>query len=182
MKVEETKFRRVYIITPDVFEDKRGYLFELYNSKKYEFLRLSRFVQENQTFSIKNTIRGVHMQKQPYSQAKLVNVVKGKIMAVCVDLREKSETFGRHISLEMPEDEHKQLFVPEGIAFGFATLSEESIVLYKLSKPYHPESQIGIRFDDPNLNINWMVNEPILSDKDLKLFSFREAIKLIKEI
>lgn len=182
MKVKKTQIRGVFIITPTVFEDKRGYLFESYQYNKYKESGFPKFVQDNQTFSRKNVIRGLHMQKQPHSQAKLINVVKGKIIAVCVDLREESETFGRFVSFEISEEEHKQLFVPDRMAFGFSTLSEESIISYKMSKFYHPELETGIRFDDPDLNINWGVDEPILSDKDLKLFSLREIIKSIKKV
>lgn len=175
MNIEETGIKDLVIINPVVFEDSRGYFFEAYNQAKFKQNGIHfQFIQDNQSFSKRGVIRGLHLQDIPFAQAKLVRVLEGKILDVAVDLRKNSSTYGQHVSVVLSADNKKQLMVPHGFAHGFSVLSETASVLYKVDQVYHKESERGIRFDDPVLGIDWKVlpEEIIVSDKDLVLPDF----------
>jgi dTDP-4-dehydrorhamnose 3,5-epimerase len=175
MTIEKTTIKDLVIINPSVFKDERGYFFEAYNQAKCKENGINySFIQDNQSFSKRGVIRGLHLQLNPFAQAKLVRVLEGKILDVAVDLRKDSPTFGKHFSVIISVENKKQLMVPHGFAHGFSVLSETASVLYKVDQVYHKESERGIRYDDPTLNIDWQLNseEIIVSEKDLILPSF----------
>jgi dTDP-4-dehydrorhamnose 3,5-epimerase len=177
MTVEKTFIEDLVILTPAVFEDSRGYFFEAYNQAKFLENGIEyQFIQDNQSFSKRGVIRGLHLQINPFAQAKLVRVLQGEILDVAVDLRKNSATYGQHFSVVLSADNKKQLMVPHGFAHGFSVLSETASVLYKVDQLYHKESERGIRYDDPTLSIDWQLdpNEVIVSEKDLILPSFNE--------
>lgn len=171
MKVIETAIEGVVILEPQVFGDSRGYFFESFSLRVFEELvGKVNFVQDNESKSSYGVVRGLHYQLPPYTQAKLVRVVKGQVLDVAVDLRKGSKTFGRHVAVELSEENKRQFFVPKGFAHGFAVLSEEAIFQYKCDNYYAPGNEGGIQFDDPALGIDWRIprEKMILSDKDLK--------------
>ncbi|MFV5698708.1 dTDP-4-dehydrorhamnose 3,5-epimerase [Flavobacterium sp. ZT3R17] len=175
MTIEKTFIQDLVIITPRVFEDSRGYFFEAYNQAKFHENGIEyTFIQDNQSFSKRGVIRGLHLQINPFAQAKLVRVLEGEILDVAVDLRKNSPTYGQHFSVVLSAENKKQLMVPHGFAHGFSVLSETASVLYKVDQLYHKESERGIRYDDPTLAIDWQVNpdEVIVSEKDLILPNF----------
>jgi dTDP-4-dehydrorhamnose 3,5-epimerase len=175
MNIEHTFIKDLVIINPTVFEDSRGYFFEAYNQSKFEQNGVSyQFIQDNQSFSKRGVIRGLHLQDKPFAQAKLVRVLEGEILDVAVDLRKDSPTYGQHFSVVLSAANKKQLMIPHGFAHGFSVLSETASVLYKVDQAYHKESERGIRYDDPVLGIDWKVNpdEIIVSDKDVVLPDF----------
>lgn len=162
MIIEPTEIPDVLLVTPKVFRDSRGYFLESFNNKHLPF----NFVQDNQSFSSKNTIRGLHYQVVK-PQGKLVRAIKGRILDVAVDIRKGSSTFGKHIAVELSSDNFKQLYIPEGFAHGFSVLSEEAEVLYKTTDYWYKEYERSLNFNDPELNIDWKIEGlPILSDKD----------------
>lgn len=173
MNVTKTKLEGCVIIEPKVFQDNRGYFFESFNQESFDKINNSKtlFVQDNESFSSKGVLRGLHYQIGQYAQAKLVRVVKGEVLDVAVDIRLKSKTFGQYVSVVLSEKNKKQLFVPRGFAHGFVVLSETAIFSYKCDNYYNKQSERGIIYDDPRLNIDWMLTneEFILSDKDLLL-------------
>ncbi|MDC6385462.1 dTDP-4-dehydrorhamnose 3,5-epimerase [Muricauda sp. SK9] len=177
MKATETKLKGCFILEPTIFEDERGYFFESYNHKNFceAIGREVNFVQDNQSFSKKGVLRGLHFQKGEHAQAKLVSVFQGKIQDVAVDMRKDSPTFGQHISIELSDTNKKQLFVPKGFAHGFLTLSESAQVFYKCDNCYNPEAESGIRYDDVSLGIDWEIgpNGLMLSEKDKGLVGFK---------
>lgn len=175
MKIEKTFIKDLVLISPSVFEDARGYFFEAYNKSKFSDLGISiDFVQDNQSFSQKGTLRGLHYQNPPFAQTKLVRVLQGEIIDVAVDLRKDSPTFGKHFSVLLSAENKKQLLVPQGFAHGFSVLSETAVVLYKCDQYYNKESEGGIRFDDPTLAIDWGMDlkNAIVSEKDQILPDF----------
>lgn len=175
MTIEKTAIQDLVIIQPTVFEDSRGYFFEAYNQAKFLENGIEyQFIQDNQSFSKKGVIRGLHLQINPFAQAKLVRVLEGEILDVAVDLRKKSPTYGQHFSVLLSADNKKQLMVPHGFAHGFSVLSETASVMYKVDQLYHKDSERGIRYDDATLAIDWQVSadEVIVSDKDLVLPNF----------
>lgn len=175
MNLETTFIQDLVVLTPDVFEDSRGYFFEGYNKNKMRSLGIDiEFVQDNQSFSQRGTLRGLHYQNPPYAQTKLVRVLQGEIMDVAVDLRKDSPTYGQHFAIRLSAENKKQLLVPQGFAHGFSVLSETAVVLYKCDQFYNKASEGGIRFDDPTLAIDWGMDlkEAIVSDKDVVLPSF----------
>ncbi|RDI58360.1 dTDP-4-dehydrorhamnose 3,5-epimerase [Flavobacterium glaciei] len=177
MVIEKTGIEDLLIITPTVYNDDRGFFFEVYNhAKLYENGIKFQFIQDNQSFSKQGVIRGLHFQISPFSQAKLVRVLQGQILDVVVDLRKDSPTYGQHFSVVLSADNNKQLLVPHGLAHGFSVLSETASVMYKVDQVYHKESERGIRYDDPTLAIDWQLDskEVIVSEKDLILPSFNE--------
>ena len=177
MNIEKTSIKDLVIISPNVYEDSRGYFFEAYNQAKFKSNGIDYpFIQDNQSFSKRGVIRGLHLQINPFAQAKLVRVLEGEILDVAVDLRKKSSTYGQHVSVILSAANQKQLMVPHGFAHGFSVLSETASVLYKVDQMYHKESERGIRYDDPTLAINWQVptDEVLVSDKDLILPSFKD--------
>jgi dTDP-4-dehydrorhamnose 3,5-epimerase len=177
MKIEKTAIQDLLIITAAVFDDERGYFFEAYNQAKFhENGIMYNFIQDNQSWSTKGVIRGLHLQINPFAQAKLVRVLQGEILDVAVDLRKNSATYGQHVSVILSADNKKQLMVPHGFAHGFSVLSETASVLYKVDQVYHKESERGVKYDDATLAIDWQVHpeEVIVSEKDLVLPGFKE--------
>ena len=170
MKVTETKIPGVLIIDTDVFGDHRGYFTETYSKPKYEKLGVTvDFVQDNMSFSAqKGTLRGLHWQNPPYAQSKLVRVIKGAVLDVAVDIRKGSPTFGKYVSVELTEDNHRQFFIPRGFAHGFSVLTDEVIFQYKCDNFYAPQCEGALAWDDPALKIDWKVpaDKIILSGKD----------------
>lgn len=173
MKIEETKLQGCFIIEPPVFKDARGYFFESFNQKKFEDLTGANgsFVQDNQSASTYGVVRGLHFQKGEHAQAKLVRVIEGAVLDVAVDLRAGSETYGQWVSVELSAENNLQLYVPRGFAHGFSVLSETAVFAYKCDNGYNKESEGGLRYDDPELGINWGIptEKMILSEKDLIL-------------
>jgi dTDP-4-dehydrorhamnose 3,5-epimerase len=169
MKISQISLEGVFIIEPDVFSDERGFFLETYNQKRYqEFDIPSTFVQDNLSFSVKNTLRGLHYQiKKP--QAKLVQVVAGEVFDVAVDLRPDSATFGKWAGIHLSAKYRQQVFIPKGFAHGFCVLSDSAVFTYKCSNFYDPDSEKGILWSDPDLNIDWPVKDPIISQKDQNL-------------
>ncbi|WP_291285042.1 dTDP-4-dehydrorhamnose 3,5-epimerase [Flavobacterium sp.] len=169
MKTEKTFIKDLLIINPIVFGDERGFFFESYNKTKFKDLEIDiDFVQDNQSFSKKGTLRGLHYQNPPFAQTKLVRVLEGEIVDVVVDLRRDSSTYGKSFSVLLSAENKKQLLVPQGFAHGFSVISETASVMYKCDQFYDKASEGGIRFDDPSLNIDWGINlkEAIVSEKD----------------
>lgn len=178
MNLEKTFIKDLVIISPRVFEDTRGYFFEGYNKSKFSDLGIDiDFVQDNQSFSKRGTLRGLHYQNPPFAQTKLVRVLEGEIIDVAVDLRKDSLTYGKHFSVLLSEENKKQLLVPQGFAHGFSVLSETAVVLYKCDQYFNKSSEGGIRFDDSTLNIDWGMDlkDAIVSEKDLVLPRFEEC-------
>src|SRR5574344_2430950 len=181
MEVKETEIKGVYIIKPDVFADDRGYFFESYNLSSYEKIipGVSHFVQDNQSKSCYGVVRGLHFQNAPYSQAKLVRVVVGTVLDVAVDLRPGSKTFGKYVSVELSAENQLQFYMPEGFAHGFSVLSKEAMFQYKCSSLFNHESEGGIQWNDPDINIDWRIKpeDVILSAKDVSRQSRKEHAK-----
>jgi dTDP-4-dehydrorhamnose 3,5-epimerase len=178
MTAVETKLKGCFIIEPKVHIDLRGHFFESFNQNKFNELIGTNidFVQDNESFSSKGVLRGLHFQTGEYAQAKLVRVVKGAVLDVVVDLRKDSPTFSKHFSIELSEENKKQLFVPRGFAHGFVVLSETAIFSYKCDNFYNSASEQGLRYDDPSLGIDWKLptNEFIVSEKDEELLTLVE--------
>ena len=172
MQVIKTPLDGVLIIEPRIFKDARGYFFESYNKKTFDEAigRKVDFVQDNESMSSRGVMRGLHFQRPPYTQAKLVRCVRGRVLDVAVDLRKGSPTYGRHVAVELSEDNHRQFFVPRGFAHGFAVLSDVAVFQYKCDNYYAPESDGGLSIADESLGIDWQLDpsEALLSDKDTK--------------
>lgn len=171
MEVIKTKIPGVVIIEPRLFPDARGYFFESFSKREFEEkVGKIEFVQDNESKSSYGVLRGLHFQKPPYAQSKLVRVVKGAVLDVAVDIRKGSPTFGQHVAVELTEDNHRQFFIPRGFAHGFAVLTDEVIFQYKCDNFYAPASEGAIAWDDPDLGIDWRVpaEKVILSEKDKK--------------
>jgi len=172
MPFTTTEFPGLLVFDPVLHQDERGYFFETYNEQAWEKQGISiRFVQDNQSFSRRGVIRGLHFQLEPYQQAKLIRVLSGRIIDVAVDLRRGSPTYGRHMAIELSAENKKQFFIPAGFAHGFSVISETAEVSYKCDGFYHKDSEGGIRYDDPALNIDWKVSadEAVVSAKDREL-------------
>jgi len=178
MKRIDTPLVGCFVIEPAVFKDKRGYFFESYNQEKFETLLDAKitFVQDNESKSQEGTLRGLHMQKGEFAQAKLVRVVQGEVLDVAVDLRKNSKTYGQYFSVVLSGENKKQLFVPRGFAHGFVTLSKEAVFNYKCDNIYNKASEVGITFDDTDLAIDWQYDlaKVILSEKDKNNIRFQE--------
>lgn len=170
MKIKETYIKGLLLIEPDVFGDSRGYFMESFSAKKFrEQTGLDvQFVQDNESRSSYGVVRGLHFQRPPYAQAKLVRVVSGRVLDVAVDLREGSPTYGRHFCVELSGDNHLQVFIPKGFAHGFAVLSDDAVFQYKCDEYYAPESEAAVIWNDPDLGIDWhLPSEDVrLSEKD----------------
>lgn len=173
MKITETNLKDCFVIEPNVYEDGRGYFYESFNAKNFsKYIGVNtNFVQDNESFSTKGVLRGLHFQKGKYAQAKLVRVVRGEVLDVAVDIRPKSKTFGKHFAIKLSETNKKQLYVPKGFAHGFVVLSKTAIFSYKCDNFYNKAYESGIIFNDPSLNIDWQIPEKdlIISEKDLEL-------------
>ena len=177
MKFIKTKIQDVIIIEPSVFGDNRGYFLESFNLEKFEEnVYPIKFVQDNESKSSKGVLRGLHFQKPPFDQAKLVRCIEGRVMDVAVDIRKGSLTYGKHVAVELTGENKRQLFVPRGFAHGFSVLSESATFAYKVDNSYAPEYDSGIKYDDSDLNINWGLtkNEVLLSIKDKNLPAFKD--------
>lgn len=172
MNIIETGFDGLYELEPKVFGDKRGYFFESYRREVYQELGIEEdFVQDNESFSVKGTLRGLHYQERPHAQAKLVRVVHGKVLDVAVDIRKDSPTFGKHHTVLLEADRHNMFLIPAGFAHGFVAL-EDSVFFYKCSNYYNQASEGGILWNDPQLDIDWGIDDPIVSEKDQVLPNF----------
>ena len=176
MEIITTSISGVYIIEPKVFKDSRGYFFESFSQREFD-ARVSsllgqeiRFVQDNESMSSYGVMRGLHFQRPPFTQSKLVRCVRGSVLDVAVDIRKGSPTYGKHVAVELTEDNHRQFFIPKGFAHGFAVLSETAVFQYKCDEFYHPEADGGISILDENLGIDWRIpdDKAILSEKDLR--------------
>lgn len=178
MKIKETPLKDCYIIEPTIFEDDRGYFFEKFNEKKFEELTSmnGHFVQDNISKSSYGVLRGLHLQKGEHAQAKLVSCLEGKVWDVAVDLREDSPTFGKWFGIELTEENKLQLYIPRGFGHGFSVLSETAVFAYKCDNFYNKESEGSVKFDDPELNIDWKVDpkDMNLSEKDQNSPSFKD--------
>jgi len=177
MNIIKTPIEGLLIIEPRVFRDARGYFVETYNEARYKEAGIdAQFVQDNQSCSSYGVVRGLHFQKPPYSQAKLVCCTVGRVLDVAVDLREGSKTYGQWFSVELSEENKRQFFIPKGFAHGFSVLSESAIFTYKCDEFYHPEADAGILLNDPTLAIDWRIPEAqrIISEKDKKHPTFDE--------
>lgn len=168
MRLIKTDIEDVVIIEPGLWEDERGYFFESFNRERFkELTGLDiEFVQDNESRSKEGVVRGLHFQLPPYAQSKLVRVVRGEILDVVVDIRRGSPTFGHSVTVHLSEDNHRQLFIPRGFAHGFRVLRGDAIVQYKVDNYYNADSEGAIRWNDPQLNIDWGIDKPIVSAKD----------------
>lgn len=177
MEVIKTAIEGVVIIEPRIFKDSRGYFFESFSQNEFENkVHKINFVQDNESMSSYGVMRGLHFQRPPYAQSKLVRCVKGRVLDVAVDIRKGSPTFGQHVAVELSEENHRQFFIPRGFVHGFAVLSDMAVFQYKCDNFYHPEADGGISIKDETLGIDWKIpmNEAILSDKDLKHSCLRD--------
>ena len=175
MKINKTFIEDLLIIEPQLFKDDRGFFYESYNKNNLDKVVNVIFVQDNESKSNKGVIRGLHFQKPPYAQTKLIRCISGSILDVAVDLRLKSKTYGKSFSIELSSKNNKQLLVPKGFAHGFQVISDEAIVNYKVDEYYDPDSESGIIWNDKDLSIAWNLDiKPILSEKDLKLDLFKK--------
>ena len=178
MKVIKTELEGVLVIEPDFFTDARGYFFESYNQKKYEDAGLNfSFVQDNISKSQKGTVRGLHYQIGKNAQGKLCQVLTGSVLDVAVDIRSGSPTFGKHFSVELTGENHKQIWIPPGFAHGFSVLSDDTIFSYKCTAFYSKVDERAILFNDADLKIDWKIDNPTISEKDLKAELFKDIEK-----
>ena len=184
MNIIKTDIEGVLIIEPRLFRDARGYFFESFSEREFEekvspILGHSvHFCQDNESMSSYGVMRGLHFQRPPYTQSKLVRCVKGRVLDVAVDIRKGSQTYGKHVAVELTEDNHRQFFIPRGFAHGFAVLSETAVFQYKCDEFYHPEADGGINIKDESLGIDWRIpmGKAILSEKDLKHACLKDAM------
>lgn len=175
MEVIETKIKDLLIIKPKVFADSRGYFFESYNADVFKQNNITvNFVQDNQSLSSTGVLRGLHFQAPPFDQGKLVRVITGAVLDVAVDIRKDSQTYGEHIAIELTEENKTMFYIPPGFAHGFLTLRDNTIFSYKCTNVYHKASEGCVLWNDTDLNINWNVANPILSEKDLVGTPFKE--------
>ncbi len=178
MEYIETAIKGVFIIEPKVFQDARGYFMEAWKQADFDaHVGPVTFIQDNESKSSYGVLRGLHYQKGEASQAKLVRVIKGKVLDVAVDIRKSSPTFGQHVMVELSEENKRQFFIPRGFAHGFLVLSDEAIFTYKVDNPYAPQCEAGIRWNDPDVGIDWPIDpaKVLTSEKDLKQPLLRDA-------
>ncbi|MFC1565732.1 dTDP-4-dehydrorhamnose 3,5-epimerase [Candidatus Neomarinimicrobiota bacterium] len=167
--IKDSKISGIKIITPQIHKDIRGYFFESFNTNDFKRLGLpTKYLQDNQAFSHKNVLRGLHYQLK-YPQGKLVRVIQGEVFDIAVDIREGSPTFGKFVGVHLSDKNNKIMYIPEGFTHGYVVLSEAAIFQYKCTELFHPEDEYGLIWDDKDLNIKWPVNNPILSEKDKSL-------------
>ena len=179
MKFTETKIKDLFLIEPKLWRDDRGYFYESYSKKAFEEAGIyADFVQDNQSLSEKGALRGLHAQKDPSAQGKLVRVIKGRVLDVAVDIRKNSPTYGEHVIAELSGENHKMFWVPPGFLHGFVTLEDDTIFTYKVTNLYDKSSEIGVIWNDKDLGIDWGIaaSEVILSDKDKELQGFRDFV------
>lgn len=178
MEYRKTEIDGVYILEPRVFNDDRGYFFEAWKKEDFEeHVGKVDFIQDNESKSSYGVLRGLHYQKENYSQAKLVRVIKGKVLDVAVDIRKSSPTFGKHVMVELSNENKRQFFIPRGFAHGFLVLSDEAIFTYKVDNIYAPQHEASIRWNDEDINIKWPIapEDVVTSEKDLKASSLKDA-------
>ena len=178
MEYIETDIKGVYVIEPRVFNDARGYFMETWKQAEFEeYIGKVQFIQDNESKSSYGVLRGLHYQKGDASQAKLVRVIKGRVLDVAVDIRRSSPTFGKHVMVELSEDNKRQFFIPRGFAHGFLVLSQEAIFTYKVDNSYAPQQDAGIRWNDPELGIEWPIDPKDVqtSEKDLRQPLLKDA-------
>lgn len=179
MEITRFNIEGPVLIQPRIFEDERGYFFESYNESAFITAGINaRFVQDNQSCSHKNVLRGLHFQNPPFAQGKLVRVVRGRVLDVAVDIRKDSPTFGEHLIVELSGENQSMFWIPEGFAHGFISLEDDTLFLYKCTQVYNKASEGGILWNDPDLKINWSVNAPIVSSKDQELPQFNQLQSL----
>lgn len=166
MIIETTSIEDLLLLTPQVYSDERGYFMESYNKMRIGKMIKNDFVQDNESLSRKNVLRGLHLQLPPHAQAKLIRVIKGSILDVALDLRKNSNTHGQHFKHVLSGENKKQLYIPEGFAHGFLTLEDDTLINYKCSNYYHAGSETSILWNDPDLKIDWGAQNPILAEKD----------------
>lgn len=177
MEVKTTFIEGVLLVQPQVFGDARGWFCETYNEARYrEAGIMETFVQDNQSYSQKNVVRGLHFQRPPFTQAKLVSVIRGAVLDVAVDLRRNSPTYGQYFSALLSGENHLQLFVPKGFAHGFSVLDNDTVFAYKCSNLYNKESEGSIIYNDPTIAVDWQVENPIISEKDQNGVLFRDFV------
>ena len=179
MNYIQTEIDGVWLIEPKVFHDTRGYFMEAFKEEEFRIhIGDVHFIQDNESKSSFGVLRGLHYQKAEYSQAKLVRVLSGKVLDVAVDLRKSSSTFGKHVSMELSEENKRQFFIPRGFAHGFLVLSDEAVFTYKVDNAYIPQSEASIRYNDETIGIEWPIAEEllILSEKDRHAVSFKDAV------
>lgn len=177
MNVIKTQIEGVFILEPRIFNDTRGYFFESFSAREFEEkVCRTTFVQDNESYSTYGVVRGLHFQKPPFTQSKLVRVIQGAVLDVAVDIRPGSPTYGQHVAVELTGDNHRQFFIPRGFAHGFAVLSETVLFQYKCDQFYAPQSEGGIAWNDPTLNIDWKIpaDQVILSEKDSNYPLFKD--------
>lgn len=175
MKIQKADLNGIYIIEPDVYGDERGYFFESFSKEKYRDAGInSDLLQDNISSSVKGTLRGLHLQTGEFAQGKLCQVISGRVLDVAVDVRPGSETFGKYFSIELSGANHRQIWIPDGFAHGFSVLSEEAVFLYKCTNYYNKKSETSILYNDPELGIDWKINNPIVSEKDLNANTFAQ--------
>ena len=181
MEVIKTAIEGVVIIEPRIFKDSRGYFFESFSQNEFENkVHKINFVQDNESMSSYGVMRGLHFQRPPYAQSKLVRCVKGRVLDVAVDIRKGSPTFGQHVAVELSEENHRQFFIPRGFAHGFAVLSDMAVFQYKCDNFYAPQSEGALAWDDPDLGIDWRIptDKVLLSEKDRHHSRLRDAERL----
>lgn len=177
MEIIDTKIKDLKIIQAHIFEDTRGYFFESYNKKQFDAAGLvADFVQDNQSLSSKNVIRGLHFQCPPYAQGKLVRVATGTALDVAVDIREGSPTYGQHVSIILSSTKNNMFWIPEGFAHGFVALEDNTLFLYKATNFYNKDSEGSLRWDDPDIGVEWNIKNPLTSEKD-KISEFFKDFK-----
>lgn len=177
MQIQTTPIEGLLIIQPQIFEDPRGYFYESYNKQKFSEAGIDfEFIQDNQSLSQKGIIRGLHFQAPPFEQGKLVRVIQGAVNDIVVDIRKNSKTFGQHFLINLTAENRTMFFIPPGFAHGFETLEDDTIFLYKCTNVYNKESEGGLLWNDPFLNISWQNNDPLISDKDKILPTFENLI------
>ena len=180
MKIIKTKIKDLLIIEPDIYGDERGFFMETYNQERYQKLGIKeKFVQDNLSQSNRGVLRGLHLQQNPYSQGKLIQVIKGAVLDVAVDARSSSETHGQWESIELNEKNKKQFWIPAGFLHGFLSLEDETIFSYKCTELYHPEVEVCVKWNDKDLNVDWQlekykIKKPIISDKDQQGIVFQK--------
>lgn len=175
MEIIKTPIKGLLVIKPNIFGDERGYFFESWSKKSYKDIGLDLdFVQDNQSLSQRGVLRGLHFQNPPYAQGKLVRVIKGAVIDVVVDIRKDSTTYGKHFAINLSEDNKKVLWIPEGFAHGFVSLENDTIFNYKCTEVYNKESEGCLFWDDADLDINWGVPSPLVSEKDMAAMSFKD--------
>lgn len=181
MNIITTPIQDLFVIEPKIWKDNRGYFYESFSQRNFEQAGINvNFVQDNQSFSHKGTLRGMHAQANPFAQGKLVRVIQGKVVDVAVDIRKNSPTYGQHFAIELSGENHKQLWVPPGFLHGFLTLEDNTIFAYKVTNYYDKKSEIGVMWNDATIGIDWAAyldpSEFLLSDKDLVLSDFKSLV------